>query len=56
MRRKFWFGAILVLVLVGAGSMWGCKSKEDVVLEEKTEEWSKEYASRIYYELGLREE
>jgi len=26
------------------------------VLEEKTEEWSKEYASRIYYELGLREE
>ena len=26
------------------------------VLEEKTEEWSKEYASRIYHELGLREE
>ena len=23
------------------------------VLEEKTEQWSKEYASRIYYELGL---
>ncbi|MHA1994208.1 MAG: hypothetical protein ACW97Z_06680 [Candidatus Hodarchaeales archaeon] len=23
------------------------------VLEEKTEEWSKEYATRIYRELGL---
>jgi hypothetical protein len=23
------------------------------VLEEKTEEWSKEYATRIYHELGL---
>lgn len=26
------------------------------ILEEKTDEWSKEYASRIYYELGLGEE
>ncbi|MFX0088026.1 MAG: hypothetical protein ACFFAU_20400 [Candidatus Hodarchaeota archaeon] len=26
------------------------------VLEEKTEDWSKEYASRIYFELGLGEE
>ena len=26
------------------------------VLEEKTDEWSKEYATRIYHELGLREE
>ncbi|MFX0050747.1 MAG: hypothetical protein ACFFAJ_09630 [Candidatus Hodarchaeota archaeon] len=25
------------------------------VLEEKTEEWSKEYAARIYHELGLDE-
>lgn len=23
------------------------------VLEDKTDDWSKEYASRIYYELGL---
>jgi hypothetical protein len=26
------------------------------ILEEKTEEWSKEYASRIYHELGLGDE
>jgi hypothetical protein len=26
------------------------------VLEEKTNDWSKEYASRIYFELGLGEE
>ncbi len=26
------------------------------VLEEKTEEWSKEYAIRIYHELGLDKE
>ena len=26
------------------------------VLEEKTEEWSKEYATRIYHELGLNKE
>lgn len=26
------------------------------VLEEKTEEWSKEYAARIYHELGLDKE
>ena len=25
------------------------------VLEEKTEEWSREYATRIYHELGLHE-
>ena len=26
------------------------------VLEEKTDEWSKEYATRIYHELGLSED
>ncbi len=26
------------------------------ILEEKTDEWSKEYASRIYQELGLGDE